>query len=138
MDEPKEIYAQQLAKNSWALVVDSETLKERFGTAKEAVEFGREKYGIEPKARMLPKKAAKKGSKKDPASNAPKSGDEKTDETPEALKPNNVAKVHVDSDLRWPKAIREQLPLEPGDRWAFSIVSVSKTEFTVKAVKVEE
>jgi len=137
MDEPKEIYAQQIAKNVWALVVDGETLKERFGNAKDAVDFGREKYGIEPKARMLPKKAAaKKGSKKDIASNAAKSG-EKTDETPEDLKPNNIAKIHVDQDVRIPKALREQLPLMPGEKWSFSVVSMSKDEFTVKAVKVE-
>lgn len=53
MDEPKEIYAQQLAKNSWGLVVDGETLKERFSTAKEACDYGYEKYGIKPKARAL-------------------------------------------------------------------------------------
>ena len=58
------------------------------------------------------------------------------DDTPEDLKPNDIAKTHVDRDLRWPRSIRDQLPLVPGERWKFSIVGVSKTEFTVKAEKV--
>jgi len=57
MSEPKEIHAQQLAQGVWALIVDGETLEEHFNTAKAAVDFGRDKYGIKPKARMLPKKA---------------------------------------------------------------------------------
>jgi hypothetical protein len=56
---------------------------------------------------------------------------------PEDLQQNHVAKVHVDGDIRMPKAIRDELALVPGDRWKFSIVNVSKTEFTNKAVKVE-
>ena len=114
-------------------------LDERFPNAKEAVAYGKEEYGITSKARTLPnKKPNKKGGAKKPASskkkNNHKSGD---DEVPEELKPNSLAKVHVDRDLRWPTSIREQLPLEPGDKWKFSIVSASKTEFTIKATKVE-
>jgi len=69
----------------------------------------------------------------------PKAGakGKKADETSEDPKPNDVAKVHVDKDLRWPKSIRNQLPLVPGERWSFSIVSVDPKEFVVKAVKVE-
>lgn len=61
-----------------------------------------------------------------------------SDSVPEELKPNAVAKVHVDGDIRMPRAIRDQLPLKPGERWKFSIVSVSAKEFTIKAEKVED
>ncbi|MFX0204150.1 MAG: hypothetical protein ACFFCW_49260 [Candidatus Hodarchaeota archaeon] len=138
MDEPKEIYAQQLAKNSWGLVVDDETLEERYSTVKEAVDFGRQKYGIEPKARTLnnrSKGSTKKGGAKK-SENPPKFGDE--EEPQPALEKNHVAKTHVDGDIRIPSALREQLPCVPGERWKFSIVSVSKNEFTVSAVKVEK
>ena len=62
---------------------------------------------------------------------------EKPSEMAEEHKPNNIARVHVDGDIRWPKSIRDQLVLQPKDRWSFSIVSVSSKEFTIKAVKVE-
>lgn len=99
--------------------------------------YGKEEHGITSKARTLPnKRSNKKGNAKKPASS--KKDSTKYDETvPEEQKPNSVAKVHVDRDLRWPKTIREQLLLEPGDKWKFSIVSASKTEFTIKATKVE-
>ncbi|MFX0203783.1 MAG: hypothetical protein ACFFCW_47395 [Candidatus Hodarchaeota archaeon] len=139
MDEPKEIYAQQLAKNSWGLVVDGETLEERFSTAKEACDFGRQKYGIELKARLKKNSqgSTKKGGAKKLSKNPLKSGDEEPEAPEELPEKNHVAKTHVDGDIRIPSALREQLPLVPGERWKFSIVSVSKTEFTVKAVKVE-
>lgn len=60
------------------------------------------------------------------------------DSVPEELQPNHLAKVHVDGDIRMPKAIRDELALVPGDRWSFSIESVSAKEFTIKAVKVKD
>ena len=119
--------------------MDGETLDERFSTAKDAVDFGREKFGIEPKARMMKnsKGSTKKGGAKKSSKINAKSGDEEPEAPEELPEKNHVGKVHVDRDLRWPKAIRDQLPLEPGERWKFSIVSVSKTEFTMKAEKVE-
>lgn len=54
-----------------------------------------------------------------------------------APKSNETARVYVDRDIRMPKALHEQLPLEPGERWKFSIVGVKPKEFTIKAVRVE-
>jgi len=115
-EKTEKIVAQQIAEGVWGLEVDGTMLDERFKNAKEAVDFGREKYGLTAKARTLPnKKANKKNGTNKRASS--KKDSTKYDETvPEKLKPNSVAKVHVDRDLRWPKSIREQLPLEPGDK----------------------
>lgn len=54
----------------------------------------------------------------------------------EELKPDQVAKVHVDGDIRMPKAVRDEFALKPGEKWMFSVVVNSEKEKQVKFVKV--